>query len=63
MADTGPGQGVVVSVLLMSVGVVYVVSGISLLVCLRGSGVDEWTTCWTAEDDAALAEWVVAQSR
>ena len=47
----------------MSVGAVYVVSGISLLVCLRCSGVDEWTTGWTADDDAALAEWVVAHSR
>ena len=63
MADTGTGQGVVMSMLLMSVGAVYVVSGISLLVCLRGSGVDEWTTRWTADDDAALAEWVVAHSR
>jgi hypothetical protein len=50
---------VVVSLLLMSVGVVYLVSGISLLIFFRGSGVDELTACWTAEDDAALTEWAV----
>ena len=41
------GQGVTVSLLLMSVGVVYVVSGISLLISFRRSGVDEWTAGWT----------------
>lgn len=43
----------------MVVGAVYVVSGITLLVCFRRSGVDDWTAGWTAEDDAGLAEWAV----
>lgn len=57
------GQGVAVSLLLMSVAVVYVVSGISLLISIRSGGIDEWTAGWTPEDDAALTEWAVGHSR
>jgi hypothetical protein len=49
-----------VIVLLMVVAAVYVVSGITVLISFRRSGVDEWTSRWTAEDDAALTEWAVA---
>ena len=52
-----------VSLLLMSVGVVYAVSGITLLISIRRSGVDEWTAGWTPDDDAALIEWAVGHSR
>jgi hypothetical protein len=48
-------EGEAVSLLWVSVGVVYAVSWISLLACFRAGDVDGWT----AEDDRTLMEWAV----